>query len=208
MTQQLGIGNVEQLLGNHTRSVAQGTWVVGSGSTDSVINAVLANPAGSAVNLSANIVTALTHNTVEFTGGANLGAMRQIASITTAGVLTLDAALPAAPATGDPFTILNAVEVSVTASENVADVGGSAVPTDFAGNPAVPTTQFDQLVQDGTIGSNQIGFVSSGNEVAYDTLTVNGTWRVNGSAYLGGLVVNLGGAVIIGDTGQITTGSY
>jgi len=44
--------------------------------------------------------------------------------------------------------------------------------------------------------------------VAYLTLTVNGVWRVNGAAYLQSLVVNLGGTVIVGDNGQITTGAF
>ena len=95
-----------------------------------------------------------------------------------------------------------------TAQADITKVNGTDVPTDFAGNPVIGTTRFDQLVQDATIASTQTGFVASGEEVAYGTLTVNGTWRVNGAAYLQALVVNLGGRVILGDQGQITTGAF
>ena len=268
----IGIQSLQDSLSTRTRSVAQGNWAVGPGSTTSTVYAVLANPFGSAVNLSAAIQAALTDSIIEFTAGLNLGSMREIATITADGVITLDAALNQTPAAGDTFTILNAVEVSVTAPENIAEVGGAAVPTvggvpsvptvtegsvaagepggavpaqaqqvggsdgtdlrvfktgtdgtlqqnltqvgnqavptDFTGNAALPVTQFDQLVQNGTIGSTQTGFVASGDEVAYLTLTVNGTWRVNGAAYLQSLVVNLGATVIVGDTGQITSASF
>lgn len=66
----------------------------------------------------------------------------------------------------------------------------------------------EDLVGNRVIGSNQTGFVASGDEVAYLTLAVNGTYRVNGAAYLQSLVVNLGGTVIVGATGQITTGAF
>lgn len=135
---------------------------------------------------------------------------RQVGSVASiaGSTLTLSTALANAPTAGDPVAIYPLANINATVSENVADVGGVAVPIDFAGNPVLPTTQFDQLVQDGTIQGTQIGFVASGDEVSYATLTVDGTWRVNGAAYLGTLVVNLGGTVIVGDTGSITTGSY
>jgi hypothetical protein len=90
----------------------------------------------------------------------------------------------------------------------ITTVDGIPIPTDFAGNPALPITHFDQLVQNGIIGATQTGFVAGGNEVAYLTLTITGVWRVNGAAYLQSLVVNLGGTVIVGDGGQITTGAF
>lgn len=144
---------------------------------------------------------------------ANLGFSTTIAGITSTvsnGIvtttLTLADAVPSAMNNGDQFAIYPAQEITVP--ENIAEVGGVAVPTDFAGNQVLPTTQFDQLVQNGTVGSTQTGFVASGDEVAYLTLTVNGVYRVNGAAYLQSLVVNLGGTVIVGDTGQITTGAF
>ena len=66
----------------------------------------------------------------------------------------------------------------------------------------------NDLVANKLISAVQIGFVASGDEVAYNTLTVNGTYRVNGAAYVSGLVVNLGGTVIVGDNGQITSGAF
>ena len=178
---QLGVGNFGQLLGNQTRTVAQGNWAVGSGSTDTVINAVLANPSGSAVNLSANIVTALTNNMVEFTSGANLGAMRQIASITTAGIITLDAALAHVPTTGDTFTILNAVDVSVTAPENIAQVGGVDLPIINA-TPSIPTTQgliAANNVVSGTAAADATPILLTyGTTLAHYTVPAHGTINV------------------------------
>lgn len=146
---------------------------------------------------------------------ANLGFSSTISAIAssvangvTTTTLTLADAVPNSMNNGDQFEIYTAQEVTVTAPENIAEVGGVAVPTDFAGNSVVPTTHFDQQVQNGTISSTQTGFVASGDEVAYLTLTVNGTYRVNGAAYLQSLVVNLGGTVIVGATGQITTGAF
>lgn len=268
----IGIQSLQDSLSTRTRSVAQGNWAVGPGSTTSTIYAVLANPFGSAVNLSAAIQAALTDSIMEFTSGLNLGSMREIASITADGAITLDADLNQTPASGDTFTILNAIEVSVTAPENIAEVGGAAVPTvggvpsvptitegsvaagvpggavppqaqqvggsdgtdlrvlktgtdgtlqqnltqvgnqavptDFAGNAALPVTHFDQLVQNGTIGSTQTGFVASGDEVAYLDLTVNGTWRVNGAEYLSNLTLADGANVILGDGAAITLEAF
>lgn len=205
---QIGLQDLREGLANKTRSIAQGNWAVGANSTTTTINAVLANPLNTPINLSAAVTADLTGAHIEFTSGTNLGSQRQVTAISTGAVLTLDAALAAVPDPGDTFVVLTTVAVSVTASDNIAQVGGVAVPTDFAGNAVVPTTQFDQLVQNGTVGSTQTGFVASGDEVAYLTLTVNGTYRVNGAAYLQSLVVNLGGTVIVGANGQITTGAF
>jgi hypothetical protein len=90
----------------------------------------------------------------------------------------------------------------------VNTIDGVPVPTDFAGNPALPITHFDQLVQNGTIGATQTGFVASGDEVAYLTLTVNGVWRVNGAAYLQSLVIGAGGRLIVGSGGQVITDAF
>lgn len=208
MSSGIGLQNVRDIMANGTRSAQETNWVVGADSTTTVINAVLANPLGTAVNLSAAVTAALTGNLIEFTSGLNLGVQRQVTALTTAGVITLDAALPSTPAVGDAYVIMPAVSVEVDAPENIAQVGGVAVPTDFAGNPVVPTTQFDQLVQNGTVGSTQTGFVASGDEVAYDTLTVNGTYRVNGAAYLNNLTLADGANLILGDGAQITLEAF
>lgn len=146
---------------------------------------------------------------------ANMGFSTTISAITstvssgvTTTILTLADAILNPVNNGDQFILYPAQEVTVTAPENIAQVGGIAVPTDFAGNLVVPITQFDQLVQNGTIGATQTGFVASGDEVAYLTMTVNGTYRINGELLCQSLVVNLGGTVIVGDSGQITSGAF
>lgn len=208
MSGGIGLQNLRDVMANGMRSAQETNWVVGTGSTTSVINAVLANPLGTAINLSAAVIDALTGNLIEFTSGLNLGVQRQVTALTTAGALTLDADLPSTPAEGDSFVIMPSVSVEVDAPENITEVGGVAVPTDFAGNAVVPITQFGQLVQNGTVGSTQTGFVASGDEAAYLTMTVNGTYRVSGELLCQSLVVNLGGTVIVGDRGQITSGAF
>jgi hypothetical protein len=131
----------------------------------------------------------------------------QIAS-NSGATLTLSTALASAPAVGDPVLIFPEVSVNFSGAENIAEVGGQAVPADFSGNARVPVTEYNQQVFNGTIASTQTGFLASGDEAAYLTLTVNGTYRVNGALYLSSLIVNLGGRVIVGPTGQITTGAF
>ena len=215
------------LLSRYPAVVLEGQWIVNaaadSGATTLTVGMAETNsdPANTVVPLvgasdAANFANArilFGPGVVSAGGGKNLGFSTTIKSVATdtstpATTITLNDAVPQALTAGDTFTIFRATKVEVTAPENIAQVGGTNVPTDFAGNAVVPTTQFDQLVQNGTVGSTQTGFVASGEEVSYDTLTVNGIWRVNGAAYLGTLVVNLGGQIIVGDIGSITTGSF
>lgn len=220
----IGRLDLEEALAHKSTNVLEGNWQVAAaaaaGATQFTVS--LVNPAAITPNVGPSDAENFVNARLVFWGGnvAAGGALNRgfsteiatVASSTASGTLvttvTVKDAMPAALTVGDSFTIFRTIAVTVTASENIAEVGGTAVPTDFAGNPVVPTTQFGQLVQDGTIGATQTGFVSSGDEASYLTLTVNGIWRVNGAAYLGSLVVNLGGTVIVGDNGQITTGSY
>lgn len=279
------------LLSRYPAAVLEGQWIVNAAADSGVTTLTVgiadtnSDPSKTAIPIvgasdAANFANArilFGPGVVSAGGGKNLGFSTTIKSVATdattpATTITLNDAVPQALTAGDTFTIFRATKVEVTAPENIAQVGGTDVPTvngipsvpvveegsvsagkpgdappsqaqqvagsdgtdlrvlktdtdgtaqaditkvngtdvptDFAGNPVIGTTRFDQLVQDATIASTQTGFVASGEEVAYDTLTVNGIWRVNGAAYLGTLVVNLGGTVIVGDGGQITTGSY
>lgn len=145
MSSGIGLQNVRDIMANGTRSAQETNWVVGQNSTTTIINVVLANPFGTPVNLSAAVTDALTGNLVEMTSGPALGAQRVIQSLTTAGVLTLDAALPSTPAVGDSFVIMPSVSVEVDAPENIAQVGGTAVPS-ANGTPALPTmTSVDRV---------------------------------------------------------------
>lgn len=228
----------QELLSGYTTSVLVGNWVVAAAASAGATSftVVIADTRTASTNGTPPLVGA--SDAANFVGarivfgrgvetplnltdpqppstGLNFGFSTTVSSVVTdftasppVTTVTLQDAVPQALAIGDSFTIFRTLAIDVNAPENITEVGGVEVPTDFAGNPAVPITHFDQLVQNGTIGSTQTGFVASGDEVAYLTLTVNGVWRVNGAAYLQSLVVNLGGTVIVGDTGQITTGAF
>ena len=215
------------LLTRYPAAVLEGQWIVNanaaSGSTSFTVGLADTNtdPAKTLVPLvgaadADNFVDArivFGPGVVSAGGGQNLGFSTTVQSVATdastpATTITINDAVPAALTAGDLFTVYRAIRLEVTAPENITEVGSTTVPTDFAGNPVLPITHFDQLVQNGTISSTQTGFVASGDEVSYLTLTVDGTWRVNGAAYLSTLVVNLGGTVIVGDGGEITTGSF
>lgn len=205
---------IEHAQGMQPRWVAQGAQSAGT-----TLSVRYANPSALVPLVGASDQKNFTGARIVFGPGsgdvpsANMGFSTTITGITssvtngvTTTVLTLADATPGNIADGDQFVIYPAQTISVT--ENITEVGGQAVPTDFAGNATLPITHFDQLVQNGTIGATQTGFVASGDEVAYLAFTVNGIWRVNGAAYLQSLIINLGGAVIVGDSGQITTGAF
>ena len=215
------------LLTRYPAAVLEGQWIVNanaaSGSTSFTVGLADTNtdPAKTLVPLvgasdAANFVHArilFGPGVVSAGGGKNLGFSTTVKSVATdtatpATTITLNDAVPQAVTAGDTFTIYRATTVGVTAPENIAQVGGTAVPTDFAGNPVVPTTQFDQLVQNATIGSTQIGFVASGEEVAYAAVTDNGVYRVNGALYCQTITLGAGGKMILGPGGLIQTGAF
>lgn len=138
MPGELGIQNLVDALSHRTRSVLQGNWQVGAGATATIIPVTLRNPAGTAVDVTGQVAAELAGATIEFTSGANVGKSRNVTAATSAGTLTLDTALPAAPAMGDQFVLLRAVRLEVTAPENLTQVGGQNVPV-VNGVPAVPT---------------------------------------------------------------------
>ena len=115
-------------LAEHTRTLAYDNWAVGANATTTVIPSAIRNPSSATINLSTAVCNDLQGAVVEFRSGANSGSSRTITGITSAGVLTLDEALGTAPSEGDLFVILKSAIVninSVTASENIAQVGGT-----------------------------------------------------------------------------------
>lgn len=220
----IGKLDLEIALAHKSTNVLEGNWQVAADAAAGTITFTvsLVNPSGLVPRVGAADAVNFSDARILFWGGSLVaaGALNRgfsteidtIASSTATGTLvttiTLKDAVPAALTAGDTFTIYRTVNVSVTAPENISEVGGVGVPVDFAGNPVVPTTGFDQLVQDATVGAAQIGFIASGTEVAYVTATVDGIYRVNGALYCRTLVVNLGGTLIVGDSGQITSGAF
>lgn len=162
-------------------------------------------------------ITVTAPENIAEVGGTAVPTVNGIPSLPTVGEGSISEGVPgdAAPAqaqqvAGTDGSDLRALltDTDGTTHDNITKVAGIAVPTDFAGNPVLPTTQFDQLVQNGTIGSTQTGFVASGDEVAYDTLTINGTYRVNGAAYLNNLTLADGATLILGDGATITLEAF
>lgn len=66
----------------------------------------------------------------------------------------------------------------------------------------------NDLVNDKVINAYQTSFIASGEEAAYDTLTVNGVYRVNGAVYLNNLTLADGANLILGDDANITLEAF
>lgn len=115
------------------------------------------------------------------------------AGLATTTTLTLADALPA-KASGPTYT--------------VATTGAITGPDgDVLAIYRAPITD-TVTVENRVVGAGQIVAIASGDEVFWNTVTVNGTLRVNGTLYASTLTVDLGGTVLVGDTGQLTTGAY
>ena len=204
----LSIRGIETALSHHSRAVLQDNWEVGNGATTTVIPVTLANPGGKAVDVTGQVAAELTGATVEFISGLNLGASRNVLSATSAGTLTLDTALATAPAQGDRFVLMRAVRLEVTAPENLTQVGSQNVPVDDSGLARVPVTDFATEVNNATVAAGAIRFVASGDERAYNTYTINGTMRVNGSLLTQSLSIGSGGKLILGSGATVTAGAF
>ncbi len=122
-----GIGelNFQVGLSRHTRDILEDNWQVASGATTTVIPCTLANPSGTTIGLTGGVQTRLQGSICEFTSGVNVGQSAVVSSVSADGTITLDAALPNAPAAGDNLVLVKSVTVSVDASENIAEVGGT-----------------------------------------------------------------------------------
>ena len=178
-----GYSNWAHLLARHTRSVLQGNWAAAAAADAgaTTVTGALADHAALTPTVLASQAGAYTGATLEWTGGANAGVLTTILAVSTSGTtttLTLADALPNAVGLGDTFVVYAAM---VTESLTVANR---------------------------VVGAGQLVAVASGDEVFWNAVTVNGTLRINGAVYAGSVVVNLGGLIIFGDTGQLTTGAF
>ncbi len=216
-------------LSRHTRAVQQDNWQVRAGISTTQFTVSLVSPAGTASSpIVPNVLDGSDYTgcQVEFTDGANSGAgtdgaatttgrvSATIQSVTSSGspvvtTVTLNQALPNVPAAGDQFTVYRQVaNVTVSAPENLTQVGSQNVPVDDSGFARIPVTDFATEVNNATVAAGQIRFVASGDERAYNSLTVNGYERVNGSLYVNSLTVGAGGKVVIGTGGAVTLGAF
>jgi len=73
---------------------------------------------------------------------------------------------------------------------------------------AASATDYKTQVFDVTIPAGQLRFLASGEEFAYRDVTVNGTYRVNGSLYCNNLTIGAGGVVIVAPGGETITGAF
>ncbi len=150
---------LENALSRFSRRTTIGDWIVASGSTTTVINVTKSD--GTAVSLSTNVINDLTNSMISFESpGVNEGEYRHIASITDTGTITLDQALSNTPVAGNPFTILTLMSVDVTASENIAQIGGT-------GQTGADWTTFFQGLYDAA--------VAAGAAIPTKTLQVSGS---------------------------------
>ena len=133
----IGQVNLEHIASNFTRNVFIGNVAVGSGATTTTIPLTLYNPAGKAVSFSANVQQRLVGSVLEFLTGVNQGILAEITGATANSVTIESGVITTAPAQGDRVVILRSVNITVSAPENIAQVGGTPVPT-VSGTPVVP----------------------------------------------------------------------
>ncbi len=180
----LGAQNLYETASRHTRRILEDNWVTGSSATTTTIPVVLAD--GSSVNLSQDIQDQLVGAAIEFTSGANRGVTRQVVAVASDGTLTLDSALLGAPGSGVSFTLL---DLSNPASSQTS--GG--------GTP----------VADCTIPPGTRVFLASGHEEGVDTVSVRGTYRINGMLYAGDdWTQHAGSALILGSGSHVVLHSW
>jgi len=150
-------------------------------------------------------------NWVEFQEGAlGSGSPRTVAQIAsnTATAITLSSALSAAPSAGYAVWLYDTATINANIAENISQVGGQNVPTDDEGFDRVPVTEFRSEVNNATVAAGQVRFIASGEEFAYQTLTVNGYEYVNGGLYCNNLTIGAGGKVVVGAGGEIVQGAF
>lgn len=197
MSSTIGIQNLIQALGD-----GRATFVahVGPGATTTTIP--LADLNLGAANLAGNLV-------LLDAGALGTGSAPTVTTISsnTATSLTVPA-LSGAPAQGATLWIFAVATIQANVSENVAQVGGQTVPTDDSGNTRAPVTEFRLEVFAATVPAGAVRHVGSGDDVAYQDLTINGTYRVDGVLRCGNLTVGAGGVLITGPGGEVETAAF
>jgi len=98
--------------------------------------------------------------------------------------------------------------MAVTYGIDIGSIGGQNIPTDDAGFARAPVMEFRSEVNNATIAAGQVRFIASGEEFAYQNLTVNGYEYVNGGLYCNNLTVGAGGKVVVGAGGEIVQGAF
>lgn len=214
------VQEMRDLLAGYPAQVLVGNWVVGAvadaGATS--VTVVIADTRTASSNGTTPLVGA--SDTADFTGarilfgrgvetpmnllapappstGLSFGFSTTVSAVSTntsvdppVTTLTLNDPVPQALAIGDTFTIFRAIRVEVTAPENIADIGGQAVP----GNPigtrgsATPTTAMLAGGDDGTdlhgLKTDTSGRIEESN--LYAASAVDGAAKPNGIIQVGG----------------------
>ncbi len=115
------------VLSQHTRDILEDNWETGSGATTTVIPAILHNPSGLAIDIAGQVANELIGSTIEYISGENIGASRNVISVTSTGTITVDTAFAKTPISGDQFILLRPLRLEITAPENVAQWAGTNV---------------------------------------------------------------------------------
>jgi hypothetical protein len=179
MPNVLALGDLERVL---TRA---GGWIAG---------AVAASPAPTTATFA---VTGYDLSAAPSLAGAlcvvgKLG-QRQVATIASnsGSTLTLQTALGTTPAVGAPVVIYPA-NVTVTANENINEVGGVSLPTGETGNPALPIFLAGAVIQlptnlqssrQGTLDSTTTALAASGTYTTASAVSCAVYRRIVGSVY-------------------------
>lgn len=156
----IGRLDIEEALAHKTSDVLEGNWQVAAAEDagTKTFTVSLMNPAAVTPNVGTADAANFENARILFWGGnlsaggaANRGFSTEVASVastvtsgTVTTTVTVKDAIPAPLVVGDTFTIFRTIAVSMTASENVAEVGGASVPT-VNGVPSLPTAR--QVVQ-------------------------------------------------------------
>jgi len=159
----IGTLNLRDALANVARSVLQGNWVCGSGSSASAI--VAQTTSGLSVNLSPGVQATLVGAVIEVRSGPNAGMYRSITAISSSGSLSLDEPLEQEPNAGDVFVLLSGMEpVSVRSTPIPATCAAGSVTVGTAAVQLPSQASVDVYLQASASNTGTISVGSSSDQ--------------------------------------------